>query len=146
MRRVAAPKRTFKNLAFVGRHSQIQSRCRYRLAFDKLLSGSADLSYSTILELDRTYRSVLRESTQALQDSEPGRDGKVTVNQWKRLICEDGLHSRLIRLHRPFMTQYDTSRKACIESATRLLYIHSRIAPMSRMVRRRRTRCVKRNR
>jgi hypothetical protein len=101
------------------------------------LSGNTELSYTTILELDRMYRLILDECIQSLQT--PANDtntSEVTNRQRKRWMCEDGLHSRLVRLHRPFMTQYETSRKACVESATLLLQIHRRIAIVSRNVRR----------
>lgn len=105
------------------------------MAFDKLLSPAAELSYATIIELDRLYRSALSECLQALQAGiADASGGEVTTAQWKRAVCEDGLHSRLVRLHRPFMTQYEGSRKACLESANQILQIHSRIARMSRNV------------
>ncbi|GAA5981756.1 hypothetical protein JCM10908_004595 [Rhodotorula pacifica] len=127
------PRSVYTDMSF--EYAKHRSCEAYRLAFDKLLSTTTELDYSTILELDRMYRAILQECLQALQS--PPSDAHatgVTTIQRKRWMCEDGLHSRLIRLHRPFMTQYETSRKACIESATQLLKIHKRIAPVSRAV------------
>ncbi|KAG0658849.1 hypothetical protein C6P46_005595 [Rhodotorula mucilaginosa] len=127
------PRSEYTDMSF--EYAKHRSSEAYRLAFDKLLSGNTELSYTTILELDRMYRLILDECIQSLQT--PANDtntSEVTNRQRKRWMCEDGLHSRLVRLHRPFMTQYETSRKACVESATLLLQIHRRIAIVSRNV------------
>ena len=54
---------------------------------------------------------------------------------WKEAIAEEGLHSRLVRLHRPFMAKHAYSRSSCLESAEKLIRSHVVITAATKNVR-----------
>lgn len=84
-----------------------------REAFSRLIVHPSRFSYETITELDAKFRQVLKEVSAAL----PAEGATTRPQQWKRLVCLEGVHSRLVRLHRPFLLKKEASRKSCLESA-----------------------------
>ncbi|BGO93972.1 hypothetical protein NBRC10512_005221 [Rhodotorula toruloides] len=102
-----------------------------RAVFEKLVCSPSTFSYDTVLELDRNYRSVLQECAEALSTVDPARMMRGDV-YWVRSICDEGLHSRLVRLHRPFMAKHDYSRKCCLESAEKAIRAHSHISKVTK--------------
>ncbi|GAA6050145.1 hypothetical protein JCM3770_000423 [Rhodotorula araucariae] len=102
---------------------------KYRLArasrevVDRLVSDSSTFTYDTITALDRKYREVLKECSVALATHDISTRPSPS-KLWKEAIAEEGLHSRLIRLHRPFMAKHAYSHSSCMESAERLIRSH----------------------
>ncbi|BGP39933.1 hypothetical protein JCM10449v2_003891 [Rhodotorula kratochvilovae] len=102
---------------------------KYRLArasrevVDRLVSDSSTFTYDTITALDRKYRDVLKECSVALATHDISTRPNPS-KRWKEAIAEEGLHSRLIRLHRPFMAKHAYSHQSCMESAERLIRSH----------------------
>lgn len=118
----------------VPKRPSLTSLSSSREVFEKLVCSSATFSYDTVLELDRNYRSVLQECAEALSTVEPARMKRGDIF-WVRSICDEGLHSRLVRLHRPFMAKHDYSRKCCLESAEKAIRAHSHISKVTKNVR-----------
>lgn len=108
-------------------------RRRSREVVHKLVSDSTTFTYDTILALDHKYRDVLHECSVASMK----RDISTRANPsrtWKEAIAEEGLHSRLVRLHRPFMAKHAYSRTSCLESAEKLVRSHAIITATTRNV------------
>ncbi|GAA6024311.1 hypothetical protein JCM11491_005982 [Sporobolomyces phaffii] len=84
-----------------------------REAFSRLVLQPSTFTYETVVELDAKFRQVIEEVSVAL----PAEGATTRSQQWKRLVCLEGVHSRLVRLHRPFLLKKDYSRKCCMESA-----------------------------
>ncbi|GAA6002401.1 hypothetical protein JCM10207_001101 [Rhodosporidiobolus poonsookiae] len=90
-----------------------------REVLQKLAQSSSSFTYDTVLELDAKYRTTLDELESALPSE--GQAAQEPVQRWKRLICLEGAHSRLVRLHRPFMAKHEHSRRCCLESAEKVI-------------------------
>ncbi|GAA5916676.1 hypothetical protein JCM6882_002263 [Rhodosporidiobolus microsporus] len=86
---------------------------------DRLKESAETFSYDTVLELDAKYHKVVDELNLAVPSE--GQSADEPTQRWKRLICQEGTHSRIVRLHRPFMAKHDYSRKACLESAEKVI-------------------------
>ncbi|GAA5968667.1 hypothetical protein JCM3765_004155 [Sporobolomyces pararoseus] len=84
-----------------------------REAYARLVLQPATFTYEIVLELDTKFRRALEEISAAL----PAEGATTRPQQWKRLVCLEGVHSRLVRMHRPFLLKKDYSRKCCLESA-----------------------------
>ncbi|GAA5946026.1 hypothetical protein JCM10213_005455 [Rhodosporidiobolus nylandii] len=98
-----------------------------REVFTKLIASTSSFSYETVLELDDKYRKALTEIESALPST--GQSADEPSQRWKRLICQEAVHSRIVRLHRPFMLKNEYSRKCCLESAE--LVIRADLAVMA---------------
>ncbi|GAA5942915.1 hypothetical protein JCM3775_001226 [Rhodotorula graminis] len=102
---------------------------KYRLArasrevVNKLVSDSTTFTYDTVVALDRKYRDVLQDCSVARMKRDISTRSSPS-RTWKEAIAEEGLHSRLVRLHRPFMAKHAYSRSSCLESAEKLIRSH----------------------
>ncbi|GAA5875564.1 hypothetical protein JCM1840_003262 [Sporobolomyces johnsonii] len=115
------PRNVFTDSSFEWAKHRIAQASRE--VFDKLVLDSSTFSYDTILELDRKYRTVLADIEMALP-----LDGATTPQrQWKLYVCLEGIHSRIVRLHRPFMMKAKYSRTCCLESAEMVVRNHLKI-------------------
>ncbi|GAA5978176.1 hypothetical protein JCM11641_001125 [Rhodosporidiobolus odoratus] len=90
-----------------------------RGALQKLVASTSSFSYDTVLELDEQYRKVLAEVERAMPS--PGHQLEEASHRWKCNACLEGIYSRLLRLHRPFMAKNEYSRKCCLESAEKVI-------------------------
>ncbi|KAK4705474.1 hypothetical protein P7C70_g726, partial [Phenoliferia sp. Uapishka_3] len=95
-----------------------------RHVFDKLVSESRNFSYEIVLELDRGYRQILDSLPDDWKLERTEIEKRSPQLRWKRHICQEGLHSRIVRLHRPFMTRgytessrFSFSTQQCVASA-----------------------------
>lgn len=101
-----------------------------RLAFDKIAHAGCGFSYETVLELDAAYRKILDTiNTLKLPDTEVSQ--RVTNNfVWGRTVGMIAINSRLVRLHRPFLSRgysrasrYRYSNETCLQSAQTVLRV-----------------------
>ncbi|GAA5846110.1 hypothetical protein JCM9279_004791 [Rhodotorula babjevae] len=112
---------------------------KYRLArasrevVNKLVSDSTTFTYDTVVALDRKYRDVLQDCTVAHMKRDISTRASPS-RTWKEAIAEEGLHSRLVRLHRPFMAKHAYSRSSCLESAEKLIRSHIVITASTKSV------------
>ncbi|GAA5897588.1 hypothetical protein JCM5296_003731 [Sporobolomyces johnsonii] len=102
-----------------------------RKTFDSLIAGSKTFNYGIILELDREYRELLAHMPDVFTQEYTSLEAKDPFIRSKRYIALQGVHNRLVRLHRPFLSRgWDPSSKfaysadACIKSAKIVLVSH----------------------
>lgn len=69
------------------------------------LTNKSTFSYDQILRLDAHYRRVLAELPSVWQPVPPGAPLGTPEMRWKRHACQEAIHNRLARLHRPFLTK-----------------------------------------
>ncbi|KAI5476155.1 Zn(2)-C6 fungal-type transcription factor [Pseudohyphozyma bogoriensis] len=105
-----------------------------RTVFDKLISDGSQFSYSTVLELDRGYRQILDQLPDAWRHEHTTLEAKFPKLRVRRHIVHDGVHSRIMRLHRPFLTRgyspnsrYSYSTEQCVASAKIVIAAHHNI-------------------
>ncbi|GAA5937252.1 hypothetical protein JCM1841_007021 [Sporobolomyces salmonicolor] len=115
------PRNVFTDSSFEWAKHRIAQASRE--VFDKLVLDSSTFSYDTILELDRKFRAVLADVEMAL----PFDGANTPARQWKLYVCLEGIHSRIVRLHRPFMMKTKYSRECCLESAEMVVKNHLKI-------------------
>ncbi|GAA5951850.1 hypothetical protein JCM21900_004165 [Sporobolomyces salmonicolor] len=115
------PRNVFTDSSFEWAKHRIAQASRE--VFDKLVLDSSTFSYDTILELDRKFRAVLADVELAL----PFDGADTPARQWKLYVCLEGIHSRIVRLHRPFMMKTKYSRECCLESAGMVVKNHLKI-------------------
>ncbi|GAA5824213.1 hypothetical protein JCM11251_001570 [Rhodosporidiobolus azoricus] len=86
---------------------------------DRLRESAETFSYDTVMELDAKYRKVVDELDLAVPSA--GQSADEPTQRWKRMVCQEGTHSRIVRLHRPFMAKHDYSRRVCVDSAEKVI-------------------------
>ncbi|GAA5928833.1 uncharacterized protein JCM15063_003979 [Sporobolomyces koalae] len=94
-----------------------------REAFARLVLQPSRFTYDVVIELDGKFRQALEDLLMAL----PIEEAKTRPQQWKRLVCLEGVHSRLVRMHRPFLLKKEYSRRKCLESAEIVVRHHLQI-------------------
>ncbi|GAA5923190.1 hypothetical protein JCM1841_005923 [Sporobolomyces salmonicolor] len=102
-----------------------------RKTFDSLIAGAPSFNYGIILELDREYRELLAHMPDVFAQEYSSLEAKDPFIRAKRYLALQGVHNRLVRLHRPFLSRgWDPSSKfaysadACIKSAKIVLVSH----------------------
>ncbi|KAL8292556.1 hypothetical protein RQP46_001168 [Phenoliferia psychrophenolica] len=109
-----------------------------RKVFDKLVSESETFSYHTVMELDREYRQVLDRLPDEWKTEHAQKEKK---HPQLRHVCQEGIHSRIVRLHRPFLTRGYTagsrfrySTEQCVASARIVISTHHNILDVTNNV------------
>ncbi|KAI5479563.1 cell cycle control protein, Cwf22 [Pseudohyphozyma bogoriensis] len=74
-----------------------------RKVFDKLLSPGANFTYAAVLEMDQGYRKILDELPDFWKTEHQAIEIKYPKMRRIRFITLEGVHSRIMRLHRPFL-------------------------------------------
>ncbi|KAJ5730331.1 uncharacterized protein N7483_004839 [Penicillium malachiteum] len=102
-----------------------------RQTFDKLITYADRFSYSTVLELDAGYRKILENLPEAFQRESPAVDRSDPKVRRQRNIALEGIHSRIVRLNRPFLSRayskgskFAYSRENCLHSARIVIDCH----------------------
>ncbi|KAJ5805951.1 uncharacterized protein N7503_003553 [Penicillium pulvis] len=102
-----------------------------RLTFDKLITYADKFSYSTVLELDAGYRKILEGLPEAYQRENSVVDGSDPRIRRQRNIALEGIHSRIVRLNRPFLSRgyakgskFANSKDNCLKSARIVVDCH----------------------
>ncbi|GAA5869688.1 hypothetical protein JCM8547_005106 [Rhodosporidiobolus lusitaniae] len=90
-----------------------------REVFGKVVLSTAPFSYDTVLELDAKYRKILGDFDAATPS--PTKTLDEATERWQKLVCVESAHFRVLRLHRPFMAKNEFSRRACLESAEKII-------------------------
>lgn len=95
--------------------------------------------YDGVLELDRGFHDALAAlppSWQLLPNVAPLDESKT---RWYRHCCTEGLHHRLVKLHRPWMTRgqedkhsrFAYSTEQCVKSARIVIESHHSISSVT---------------
>ncbi|KAJ5986630.1 hypothetical protein N7451_010995 [Penicillium sp. IBT 35674x] len=102
-----------------------------RLTFDKLITYADKFSYATVLELDAGYRKILEGLPEAYQRENSAVDGSDPRIRRQRNIALEGIHSRIVRLNRPFLSRgyakgskFANSKDNCLNSARIVVDCH----------------------
>ncbi|GAA5842582.1 hypothetical protein JCM11251_004909 [Rhodosporidiobolus azoricus] len=101
-----------------------------RKTFDSLVAGGSAFNYGQILALDREYRELLATMPDVFQQEYTVMEEKDPIIRGKRYIALQGVHNRIVRLHRPFLVKgwdnpkFAYSTEACIKSAKTVLVSH----------------------
>ncbi|KAJ5628499.1 hypothetical protein N7490_010727 [Penicillium lividum] len=102
-----------------------------RLTFDKLITYADDFSYATVLELDAGYRKILEGLPEAFLRENSLVDGSDPRIRRQRNIALEGIHARIVRLNRPFLSRgyakgskFANSRDKCLQSARIVVDCH----------------------
>ncbi|GAA5908273.1 hypothetical protein JCM6882_006789 [Rhodosporidiobolus microsporus] len=101
-----------------------------RKTFDLLVAGGSAFNYGQILTLDREYRELLENMPDVFQHEHTSMEEKDPIIRGKRYIALQGVHNRIVRLHRPFLVKgwdhpkFAYSTEACIKSAKTVLVAH----------------------
>jgi hypothetical protein len=111
--------------------------CKWRIAdmlrktYDKLVTQSERFSYSNVLELDQGYRDILDTLPVSYRSDYVPPHAEDSKLRSQRDFVLDAIHSRLLRLHRPFLTKgyepsskYTDSKEKCLTSALTLIDRH----------------------
>ncbi|BGP37248.1 hypothetical protein JCM10449v2_001153 [Rhodotorula kratochvilovae] len=94
-----------------------------KLLFDKLVTHASDFSYDTVLSLDREMRAVVSGFPDALATESVRLDQANPKLRRQRFSSLAGAHSRLVRLHRPYVllgysdVRYRYSTASCLKAA-----------------------------
>ncbi|GAA6027373.1 hypothetical protein JCM8097_007805 [Rhodosporidiobolus ruineniae] len=101
-----------------------------RKTFDYLVAAGTAFNYGKIMEIDREYRELLDSMPDNFRQEYSALEEKDPIIRGKRYIALQGVHNRIVRLHRPFLVKGWTSPKfaysteACIKSAKVVLVSH----------------------
>lgn len=100
------------------------------LVFETLTNKST-FSYETVLSFDAGYRKILAELPPVWQAQPSGAGADTPEMRWKRHACQEAIHNRLAKLHRPFLTRgfhegspYRFSSEECVASARIVISSH----------------------
>ncbi|SCV71971.1 BQ2448_4665 [Microbotryum intermedium] len=80
-------------------------------AFNDIVHGEGPLSYSSVLDLDRSYREIIDSFPTRYLPSYVAPFGEPLTTLWSRSMALQTINSRLVRLHRPFMYRGYTDSK-----------------------------------
>ncbi|GAA6022558.1 hypothetical protein JCM10207_006585 [Rhodosporidiobolus poonsookiae] len=113
-----------------------------RKTFDALVAEGSSFNYGTILCLDREYRELLASMPDVFSQEYASLENKDPVIRGKRYIALQGVHNRIVRLHRPFLvkgwaegSKFAYSTDACIKSAKIVLVSHHNNLAVNRNLR-----------
>ncbi|KAK9447080.1 uncharacterized protein V1518DRAFT_407373 [Limtongia smithiae] len=102
-----------------------------RRTYDKLITHAKDFSYSTVLELDKGYRNILDNLPEPFKGESNSAEPEDEKLKWQRNVALEGIHSRIVRLHRPFLSRgyskeskFAYSREQCLKSARIIVDCH----------------------
>lgn len=110
--------------------AELYTSHRSKKVFDTLVgvSESSTFSYDRLLELDSSYKRLLDELPPPWKGGGPDQRSAPHF-VWKRNVMFEALHSRIVRLHRPFFTRGYTpgsrfaySTQQCLISARQVIY------------------------
>ena len=116
-----------------------------RTSFDRLITQADSFTYETVLELDRGYHEILDNLPKALRQapSDAAACSSSTTPEdktilWQRNLALKGIHSRIVRLHRPFLaraytagSKFASSRAQCLASARLVVDCHRNLRDLS---------------
>ncbi|GJN87791.1 hypothetical protein Rhopal_000746-T1 [Rhodotorula paludigena] len=101
-----------------------------KLLFDKLVTHAQDFTYETVLYLDREMRSDVNAMPDALASESVRLDQQNPKLRRQRFSALAGVHSRLLRLHRPYVllgytdSRYRYSTDQCLRAARICVIAH----------------------
>ncbi|KAM0750228.1 hypothetical protein T439DRAFT_326177 [Meredithblackwellia eburnea MCA 4105] len=102
--------------------AQCNIAAQIRRALDHLVLGTLPFSYHRVLEQDREYKHVFEELPDVFSERSPPLDS--VRLRYQRALLHEGVYSRLIRLHRPFLSrgynhgsQFRFSTDQCVRAA-----------------------------
>ncbi|GAA5871056.1 hypothetical protein JCM3774_005099 [Rhodotorula dairenensis] len=102
-----------------------------RKTFDMLVASSEPFNYGMIHELDREYREMLDSMPDAFQHEYATLEAQDPFIRSRRYIALQGVHNRIVRLHRPFLvkgwepnSRFAYSSDACVRSAKVVVLSH----------------------
>ncbi|KAM0750481.1 hypothetical protein T439DRAFT_326448 [Meredithblackwellia eburnea MCA 4105] len=105
-----------------------------RKVFDSLVTDNSNFSYETVLELDKGYRQILECLPDTWKVEHAKKEATTPKLRWKRHVVQESIHSRIVRLHRPFLTRgysphsrFAYSTRECVESAKVVIASQSNI-------------------
>ncbi|BGP15892.1 hypothetical protein JCM10213v2_003884 [Rhodosporidiobolus nylandii] len=102
---------------------------------------AAPPSVLTILEIDREYRDLLANMPDVFQQEHASLEEKDPMLRSKRYLALQGVHNRIVRLHRPFLVKgwdnpkFASSTEACIKAAKVVLVSHHNNLDVNRNLR-----------
>ncbi|GAA5873880.1 hypothetical protein JCM8547_008629 [Rhodosporidiobolus lusitaniae] len=112
-----------------------------RKTFDSLVASGTAFNYGTIVNLDREYRELLASMPDVFQQEYMALEKEDPIIKGKRYIALQGVHNRIVRLHRPFLVKgwqhpkFSFSTDACIKSAKVVLVSHHNNLDVNRNLR-----------
>ncbi|OJJ45899.1 hypothetical protein ASPZODRAFT_133766 [Penicilliopsis zonata CBS 506.65] len=89
-----------------------------RQTYDRLITHVDRFSYAGVLHLDAGYRKIEEDLPDAYRYEQEGEDLKV---RWQRNVALEGIHSRIVRLHRPFLSRGYARESKCVYSREQCL-------------------------
>ncbi|GAA5958954.1 hypothetical protein JCM8115_000702 [Rhodotorula mucilaginosa] len=102
-----------------------------RKTFDMLVVSPEPFNYGMIHELDREYREMLNAMPDAFQHEYATLEAQDPYIRSRRYIAMQGVHNRIVRLHRPFLvkgwepnSRFAYSSEACVRSAKVVVLSH----------------------
>ncbi|GAA5981692.1 hypothetical protein JCM10908_004568 [Rhodotorula pacifica] len=116
--------------ATLERHKYEMARLA-RKTFDMLVISSEPFNYGMVHELDREYRELLDAMPDAFQHEFASLEAQDPNIRSRRYIAMQGVHNRIVRLHRPFLvkgwepnSRFAYSSEACVRSAKVVVLSH----------------------
>ncbi|BGP32255.1 hypothetical protein JCM10296v2_004036 [Rhodotorula toruloides] len=79
--------------------------------FKEMMDGDLPLTYDAILAIDGNYRAILDSLPVQLRENYIPPLGEPLTNLWRRNMAIQRVHSRILRVHRPFMAKGWTVEK-----------------------------------
>ncbi|BGO91559.1 hypothetical protein NBRC10512_003219 [Rhodotorula toruloides] len=79
--------------------------------FKEMMDGDLPLTYEAILAIDGNYRAILDSLPVQLREDYIPPLGEPLTNLWRRNMAIQSVHSRILRVHRPFMAKGWTVEK-----------------------------------
>ncbi|KAK9894355.1 hypothetical protein P389DRAFT_197652 [Cystobasidium minutum MCA 4210] len=103
-----------------------------RMTYDKVVTNASTFCYDTVMELDREYQKMLDELPLLSDRADESKLSETTYMQ--RHIALIGTHSRIARLHRPYLSRgytpgsrFSYSRDRCLWSAGIMVQCHYKV-------------------
>ena len=105
-----------------------------RQEHDVHLPASPD-KYAHVMSLDRAYRALLDDVPDVCRVENASREALDPTIKWVRLVCVQGVHRRIAKLHRPWLLEghkpgspYRYSAAQCIASSKIVIFnLHASI-------------------
>ncbi|KAI5480447.1 C6 transcription factor [Pseudohyphozyma bogoriensis] len=109
-----------------------------RKAFDKLITSGGTLSFDEVKELDAGYRRLLEDLPDQFKTEHTALEQQDPKIRWRRHGAQAGVHSRIMRLHRPFLSRgylpnspFRHSTDQCVASAKIVISSHHNLIEQS---------------